>query len=87
MVAKRYSVGDVIDLDDVNISLPAYLAWQASARAAAAGLAATGRITDASQIPDEQGLLLADGSLEIFVEISGAARVSMQIPPDQWAFR
>ncbi len=84
---KKYEIGDVVDLDDVVLSLATYQAWQANAEAAAGALAAAGRLTDPSLIPDEQGLLLADGSLEIFVEIPGVARVSMRAPVGHWRFR
>jgi hypothetical protein len=86
LAKKRYTIGDVIDLDDVNISPAAFAAWHTVAMAGAQALGAAGLVTDPSQIPDEQGLWLATGELEIFVEV-GNVRVSMKIPPDQWAWR
>ncbi len=85
-MSNKYKVGDIVDLDDVTISPAAYAAWHATAIAGAQALAATGRITGPSQIPDEQGLWIASGELEIFVEISGV-RISMKVPPGQWSWR
>ncbi len=82
---KKYKVGDVIDLDDVNISLAAHEAWQAIARVAALGGVLANIPPD--QIPMEQGMWLPSGELETFVEIPGTARVSMKIPCAQWAWR
>ena len=82
----NYKIGDVVDLDDVLISPAAYASWQATAAASTGALAASGRLPPPGQIPTEQGLWLASGELEIFVEIPGVARISMTIPPGQWAW-
>lgn len=80
-----FGLGSVVDLDDVEISLLAYLAWQAMAEAGARALALVG--VGPAQIPIEQGLVLETGELEIFVEVPEVTRISMKIPPNQWRFR
>lgn len=86
---KKYKTGDVIDLDDVAMSPAAVTAWQATASASAEALAllARGPLT----VPDEQGLWLASGELEIFVEVRigqhKPVRISMKVPPEQWQWR
>ncbi len=82
-MSRTCKIGDVVDLDDVAISPRAYASWQATAAMGARALAAAGLLSDPSQIPDEQGLWLASGELEIFVEVGGA-RISMKIPPGEW---
>ena len=84
MPKNKYSIGYVVDLDDVAISPAAFAAWQAAAAVAAKALAARG--IPVSDIPDEQGLWLAGGELEIFVEVADN-RISMKIPPGQWQWR
>lgn len=84
MLQKNYRVGDIVDLDDVLISPAAYSAWQTSARRTMAALVAAGRLSRRTKIPDEQAKLLAGGVLEIFVDIPGVARLSMEIPAGHW---
>jgi hypothetical protein len=84
MMKKEYKVGDVVDLDDVNISPATFARWQAIA-------ARTGAlIPPGVLVPDEQGLWLASGEMEIFVEVQigqhRPVRISMKIPPDQWVW-
>lgn len=83
-MSGKYKLGDVVDLDDVAISPAAFAAWQAAAVAGAKALTARG--IPVSDIPDEQGLWLASGELEIFVEVADK-RISMKIPPGQWQWR
>ncbi|HWO07448.1 MAG TPA: hypothetical protein VNM40_02595 [Candidatus Paceibacterota bacterium] len=85
MIAKNYQPGDVIDLDDVLISPAAYQVWHAVARAAALSGILSGIRPD--RIPIEQCLWLPSGELEIFVDVPNVGRVSMKIPPDQWAWK
>lgn len=84
---KKYEIGDVVDLDDVAISPAARDAWQAAAQAGAIGL---GRIARGPLvIPDEQGLWLPTGELEIFVDVvvgQGTVRISMKVPADHWVW-
>ncbi len=90
MVKKIYTFGDIVDLDDVTISLGALLRWQA---AAAVGAQALSRIAPVGSftIPDEQGLWLASGELEIFVDVQvgehSPMRISQKIPPEEWTWR
>lgn len=90
MPKENYQVGDIVDLDDVVISPAAYQAWQATAAVSAQALIVARIVSDPSQIPIEQGLWLASGELEIFVEIvvgqQPALRISMKIPSDQWTW-
>lgn len=81
-----YQFGDIVDLDDIEIAESARDAWALHAQAAVQMLAIMGRVLDSTQIPDEQGVWLPDGSLEIFVEISGVTRISMKVPPGHWRF-
>ena len=83
-MSGKYKLGDVVDLDDVAISSAAFAVWQATAAMGAKALAVRG--VPVSGIPDEQGLWLASGELEIFVEVAGN-RISMKIPPGQWQWR
>lgn len=83
MTKRKYKIGDVVDLDDVAISPAALAAWQAIAQTGARALPSQ---VPRDEIPDEQGLWLASGELEIFIEISGMTRISMKIPPDQWVW-
>lgn len=83
MSKNKYQPGGVVDLDDVAISPAAFQAWQAIAQAGARALPPHIRPGD---IPDEQGLWLASGELEIFIEV-GEMRISLKIPPGQWSWR
>ncbi len=85
MVKKIYTCGDIVDLVDVNISHAAFARWQAAAAAGATMLDAMFPGV-ALVIPDEQGLWLATGELEIFVEVRGM-RISQKIPPHEWGWR
>ena len=78
----KYKVRDVVDLDDVLISPRAHASWHAAAAVGAQALPAV----HPSLIPDEQGIWLPTGELEIFVEIAGH-RISMKIPPSEWAWK
>lgn len=80
---KKYAHGDIVDLDDVAISPAAFSAWQVTAQAGALALPPAIRPDD---IPDEQGLWLASGELEIFVEVGGV-RISMRVPPSGWRWK
>jgi hypothetical protein len=82
MPQGNYKVGDIVDLDDVAISPAAFAHWQA---AAALGAQALARLYPGMplDIPDEQGLWLASGELEIFVEVRGV-RISQKIPAGEW---
>lgn len=82
---SKYQIGDVVDLDDVAISPAAYARWQAAAAVGAQALAKMfpGVSLD---IPDEQGLWLIGGELEIFVEVR-SVRISQKIPTSEWAWR
>ncbi len=84
---KKYKIGDVVDLDDVAISPAANVAWQAAAIAGAKALAILTRGV-LPEIPDEQGLWLASGELEIFVEVRigqhKPVRISLRVPPGEW---
>jgi len=82
-MSQKYKFGDVVDLDDVFISPAAYAAWQATAQAGALALPRHIRPGD---IPDERGLWLASGELEIFVELGGT-RISMRVPVGHWTWK
>lgn len=77
---NKYRIGNIVDLDDVAISPAAHDKWLSVVALRASALPQHVRAGD---IPNEQGLWLASGELEIFVEVADS-RVSMRIPPDQW---
>ncbi len=79
MARKNYSIGDIVDFDDVLLSPRAIANWQATV-AVAAPLLPPG-----VPVPDEQGLWLATGELEIFVEVC-SMRISQKVPPGEWAW-
>lgn len=87
MARKEYKQGDIVTLDDIEISVATYLAWNEVARTTMLTLAAAGVRLHPSQIPDEQATLLENGSLEIFAVLPGDIRVSMPIPAGEWKFR
>lgn len=90
MPKKGYTTGDIVDLDNVMISPEAFARWQAVAAVGAQALAALFP-GESLEIPDEQGLLLASGELEIFVEVQvrqhKPIRISQKIPPNEWGWR
>lgn len=79
------SNNNVIDLDDVLLTVTAVNQWHAFAGQVAAGIRALG-ITDPEQIPIEQGRVNPDGTLTIFVTLP-QGEVSMVVPREHWAYR
>ncbi|NBD73709.1 hypothetical protein GVX82_01560 [Patescibacteria group bacterium] len=78
--------GSIIDLDAVNLTAEAVAAYQQLAERVGAALAQLG--ISPEEIPDEQGRLMTDGSLEVFVTLPGGhGEISMTIPPEHWAWR
>ena len=86
MSKKMYKPGDIVDLDDVLLSRRAVENWHAEVKGGRLRLIGI----NPADIPIEQGLILADGSLEIFVEVPkglfSPQRFSVKVPPQEWRF-
>lgn len=79
-----------IDLDLVVLTPAAFAAWQETAQrwAMAFGeMAARSRAIDPHSIPDERARINDNGTLTIFVNVSGVMSVEMDLPASQWAHR
>ncbi len=76
-----------IDLNLLDISPAAFAAWQEMSGRIAVVLAAMAEMgKEIPPIPDERARINDDGTLTIYVEISGILSVSMNVPADQWAY-
>lgn len=76
----------IVDLDDVALTSEAYLAYMRQAERVAQTLQGSG--IDPNDIPEEQGRVKPDGSLDIFVTLpNGKGEVSMSVPKGHWAWR
>ncbi len=71
-------------LDRIRLTPEAYQAWVARSRQAAWQMQDLG--IDPRSIPEEQGEVLDDGSLRVFVDVPGLGRVDLVISPDEWTY-
>lgn len=77
---------NVVDLEYILLSREAYQAYSQLAQRVALALRELN--IDPVRIPDEQGRVNEDGSLDIFVTLpDDKGEVSMNVPKGQWAWR
>ena len=72
-------------LEQTNITIDAYERWQELCIQAVHQLKKHNFTS--TDIPDEQGKILDDGSLLIFVELPVGGKIEMKVPPGKWAWR
>lgn len=76
--------GEPVSLDDVEIAESVLDAWASHMSASMRELVGTGQIVDPSLVPDAQLAWLANGALELFIDIPFVTRLSMNILPREW---
>ncbi len=74
----------VIDLNFVTVTPTAAIAYASFCVTIALALEELG--LGKTKIPDERGETMPDGSLKIFVDIPGKARVEFTIPEGEWEY-
>lgn len=80
-------LGNIETLDLVDISRSAYARWITLAQTTAARWLAEGVVAEPAAIPNERARVLPSGELEIRVELASGERISMCVPPGEWAWR
>ncbi len=79
-----HNPGDLVSLDDVEIAESVLDAWALHMSVSMRELVGAGQVVDPSLVPDAQLAWLANGALELFIDIPSVTRLSMNIPPNKW---
>lgn len=84
LAAMKGNVGDT--LDRVLLSPAAYAAWNKTVAANAAAIKKV-EAADVARIPDERAREISGKRLLIWVDLPTGEKISLIIPPEQWAWR